>query len=124
MKRIIRPLDYLVFLFSIALVVGASVHASNAGGTPKLVQIDAEGETLVFPLEEDRQVDVEGPLGHSHIKIQDGKVMFVDSPCPEKICVATGWIGRSNQWAACLPNRIFVTVIGEQDESDPDATTF
>ena len=124
MRRFLKPIDYIVIVVSIALVVGASVYASSAGAPPQLVQIDTETDTLIYPLDEDRELNVQGPLGHSHIRIEDGQVMFVDSPCPEKICVTTGRIGRTNQWAACLPNRIFVTVLGEQDESDPDATTF
>lgn len=124
MKLLLRPLDYLIIVASIGLVVVATMYASDRGSTPKLVQIETESQTLVYPIDEDRELEVEGPLGHSHIAIRDGRVRFVDSPCQEKICVTTGWIERSNDWAACLPNRIFVTVMGEEETDGPDATTF
>lgn len=45
----------------------------------------------------------------------DGKsVYFESSDCPDKVCVATGVLSKSGEWAACLPNRVFLKVVGEE----------
>ncbi len=49
------------------------------------------------------------------IEIADGKVRFVSSDCPDQVCVHTGEISKVGQHAACLPNRVVVSVIGSGD---------
>jgi hypothetical protein len=47
----------------------------------------------------------------------------LDSPCPDKICVAAGAIVRTGQFIACLPNRVSVTLEG-RDDPPTDGTAF
>ncbi len=49
------------------------------------------------------------------IEVKDGRVRFLSSDCPDKICVNTGWLGKAGQSAVCLPNRLSVTVSGGKD---------
>ncbi len=50
------------------------------------------------------------------IEIKDGRVRFLSSDCPDKICVNTGWLEKAGQSAVCLPNRLSVTVSGGKDD--------
>ena len=44
----------------------------------------------------------------------DGKsVSFESSDCPDKVCVNTGKLTKDGEWAACLPNKVFLKVTGE-----------
>lgn len=43
-------------------------------------------------------------------QIKNGKIAFISSDCPDKICVNTGFIHKPGQSAACLPNRVLLTV--------------
>ena len=67
-----------------------------------------------FSLNQDRTVQVAGPLGISQIIIQHGKVRFIESPCHNQYCVHQGWLSRAGQAAVCLPNRISVELLGEK----------
>ena len=44
------------------------------------------------------------------IAVRNGSVGFVDSDCPDKICVHTGFLSIPGQSAVCLPNRVAVQV--------------
>ena len=45
----------------------------------------------------------------------DGKyVFFSHSDCPDKVCVRSGKMKTAGQWAACLPNKTVVKIIGKE----------
>ena len=44
---------------------------------------------------------------------KDGSIAFVSSDCPDKVCVHSGYLKRSGDYAACLPNA-FVLKVGEK----------
>lgn len=54
--------------------------------------------------------EVVGPLGTSRFEVQGGRVRMLESPCPEKICINTGWIGEPGEAIACVPNRVIIAV--------------
>lgn len=75
------------------------------------VHITAEGaEYAVVPLDEDRIINVPGPLGKTTVEIKGGRVRVLDSPCPNKICISQGWVERPGETIVCLPNRVSITV--------------
>lgn len=49
----------------------------------------------------------------------DGKsAHFVESSCRDKICINTGSLSLSGQWAACLPNSTVLKIKGEEANAD------
>lgn len=89
-----------------------------------------EGSTVVinvnnkefgrFPLKTDRHIAVEGPIGVTDVVIKDGKVGITNSPCPNKMCVKFGWINHVGRVSVCLPNKVVIKIIGDED-TDIDA---
>ncbi len=83
-----------------------------------MVQITASDYEYLFPLHEDRTLELEGPYGITVIEIHDGAVAVVDSPGRRKICVQQGQIQRSGSWLICLPNQVFIKIIGQESPID------
>jgi len=50
--------------------------------------------------------------GEVTIEISGGSAAITESNCPTHQCVRTGWIQNSGQMSACMPNQIFIEVIG------------
>lgn len=67
-------------------------------------------------------VKVRGPLGDSIISVKNGQVRFLDSPCPDKLCVHMGAISKTGGTLICAPNRVSVRVVGQAD--GPDAVSY
>ncbi len=78
----------------------------------------ADGREFSVPLNEDRTLELRGPLGISVIEIRNGQVRFVASPCRGKQCIHAGWLKQGGEFAACLPNRISVAVRGRDRRFD------
>lgn len=49
-----------------------------------------------------------------------GTIAFRESSCPDKVCIKSGELYRVNDWAACLPNRALLRIVGSADDADPD----
>ncbi len=117
--RLVRPGDMVVFVLAAGLV-GAS-YAYFWG--PR-----AEGDTAVISvghrpvaeisLLEDATVPVEGLIGDSVLQVEGGRIRFIDSPCPGRYCIHMGWIDRTGEVAACLPNGVVVEIRGGHREFD------
>ena len=122
MQRV-KALDFLAFLIAIAVTGLIAFQAyGNQSGTLQ-VSIKGDSGEWLFPLESDRTIEVEGPLGKTVVVIEDGSVRVSSSPCPEKICVKSGPISRPGRWIACLPNRVIISVTG-RSEQELDGLTF
>jgi len=59
--------------------------------------------------------------GTNILKIEDGEAWIVEADCPQisgKKCTAQGKISKTGEVITCLPNKLTVTVYGEDDEVD------
>jgi hypothetical protein len=84
----------------------------------KRVVIELDGDVVGdFSLEEDRLVPVEGKLGTTWVKMGEGGVRIVDSPCPYKLCIKSGSIHRAGETLICLPNRVVARIAGDEEEA-------
>jgi hypothetical protein len=83
-------------------------------GTVAVVEVDGR-PICRLDLSIDTQRTVQGPLGETVIQVHGGQVRVVDSPCPHKLCVRTGWIDQAGRMIVCVPNRVVVRVEGEAE---------
>jgi len=115
--------DTVVWLLAVALLVSLyTMFWQNDGhGAEAVVMLNGK-RWARLDLFQDQDLNVPGPLGHSHIQVRDGQVHFADSPCPNKLCVHTGWLSQGGEVAVCLPNKVSLQILG----SDPrfDAINF
>ncbi len=120
---IVRPADAIVVALAALLVGAAWATLWGNGGPAEFARITAPGvPDRELALAEDASFEVRGRIGASRLEIRDRQVRFVDSPCVGRYCVHAGWLSRSGQVAACLPNGIVIEVAGSDREFD--ALTF
>lgn len=112
--------DVKVIIAALFLVViiwaGIYLIPGNADQLRAIVRVEGE-EVLTVPVDgaemQKRAVSVEG--GTAVIEYGQGKVRVSqesDGICPDDICWRTGWISRSGQTVACVPNHMTVTLVG------------
>ena len=115
-----KPLlgDWLVIIVSLILVVGAfqTLWHSEHAAKLRIRQGDAIYATL--SLDQERAIDIHGPLGNSRIVIHHGQVRFEHSPCTNQYCVHQGWLSRAGQVAICLPNQVSLELLGSNKPYD------
>ena len=118
MKRGFRLGDFVIIaavVISIFFFLYRNVFSKTAG---RQVEITAQEYKESFLLDEERVVEVEGPLGVTEVIISHGEVWVEQSPCRQKICVKMGRIKRVSEQVVCIPNRVFIEVTGENERVD------
>jgi hypothetical protein len=110
-----RPLtraDFAVVALSAALI-GWAFSLAGPKHAAGWVEVDVLGKnTGVYPLDRDRDIVVQGRIGRATLRIADGRVRFVDSPCPNKICIHAGWLRYGGEVAVCVPNGVSIRLLG------------
>lgn len=115
--------DRLLLLLALLLLTGLYLRYWQADGHGAEARVLVDGRPWArLNLFHDHDLDVPGPLGLSHIQVRNGQVRFTSSPCPNQLCVHTGWLSRGGEVAICLPNRVSLQILA----SDPhfDAINF
>ncbi len=109
-----------MLLAAIAILLPAVYLATwipSTEGTEITIQ-SGRNSPLTLSLSHDRRVRIAGRLGDSVIEIRQGEAHFLSSPCTSKICVHSGWLHETGEFAACLPNGVSFTVAGGQRRFD------
>lgn len=86
------------------------------------VTVTVDGAVFgVYPLSEDRVVEIPSESGHNRLVIQDGKANMDIATCPDGICVNHYAVHRQGESIVCLPNKVVVTVTAKTtDQNQPD----
>lgn len=62
--------------------------------------------------------------GESDVVFQvfnDESIAFIESNCPDKVCIRSGKQKHTGQIAVCLPNEILLKIVSEEnDQKEPD----
>ena len=122
--HILTAADKLLVVGVLVCVAALFYHRQGASDAGARVTVRVSGELLgTYSLSEPRLLRCEGPLGVSEVEIANRSVRVVSAPCPQQVCVRTGWIRRSGEVVACLPNRLILQARGAPESAGPDAVT-
>ena len=118
----IKKADIILLIIILAVGIPLSVLSLTAGTAGDKVQISADGEVYgIYPLDEDREIEVTENGHTNHITIKDGQVSMSYSTCLNQVCVNTGAISETKDSIVCLPNRVVVEIISSGDGKGGDA---
>lgn len=80
-----------------------------SGGTH--VEVRSGDKVLgTYDLREDRRISIPGPLGNTTLEIGKGRARITSSPCPHKVCIGMGSVGKEGGLLVCVPNEVVVRV--------------
>jgi hypothetical protein len=120
----LKPFDFFVIGAALFLTAYCAFAVYAQGRGNKRVLVRGSEESWIYPLDAEETVEVPGPLGITVVEIRDMRVHVLSSPCANQTCVASGHINSAGQWAACLPNKVFVMIEGAADEEGVDSGTW
>jgi len=106
-----------IFIIVLILIITVFIAFFNFEKGDKAV-VEADGKIVkTFDLNKDEQFVYENNYSNT-IVVKDGKVFVSDSDCPDKSCVNSGTINKSNSVICCLPNKLVIRVIGTNKNVD------
>lgn len=114
-KPSFKMADILVFF----VILGASILLLKGAffGKHDKVFVNADGVQYEFDLSKNGVFKVKGAIGITQFEIKDGKVRIIDSPCPNKTCIACGF----SDIIVCLPNNVIIQRICDSENEGLDA---
>lgn len=118
MSRLLRPADFAVVSLAVLFVAAVAVVSWAPRGAAQVAELRAPGGVQRFALDTDGVYRVGGRLGNSVVEVKDGHARFIDSPCRNRVCIAAGWLARSDDFAACAPNGVSMRLRGPGQRYD------
>ena len=89
----LKPIDYIIGILFLCTAIFSLVYAiRHKDGSPRLIVTAGRTEY--------------------------GQARFLDSPCSNRICVQSPPLWREGDWAACLPNQVFLRIEGAPSYKD------
>ena len=115
-----------IFLAIALLLLGFGSLALLRSGQKDgaFVRVTVDGAVYgTYRLDEEQTVEVETSCGRNVLRIEGGKVWVREADCPNHDCVEKGAIAKTGQIILCLPHKLSVTVVNEEEEA-PDAISY
>jgi hypothetical protein len=112
LRQYLKPGDWVLIAFLIVTAVLSLFLVPRwlVSGATDVEILSRDKLVGKYPLNVDRRLEVQGPLGKTEVSIKKGRVRILSSPCPHKTCVAMGDIGSEGGILVCLPNEVIVRV--------------
>ncbi len=109
-----KLIDHIILFTAIVVVIGLyTIHWTRPYTEATNIEVhNANGLQYRLSLQHDQIISIAGRLGESQIEIKDGKARFISSPCQHKRCIQRGWLSRSHDFMACLPNEVMLNITG------------
>ncbi len=111
-----RRLRADIILIAVLLLISTAVllitRLGKSGGAALRVTVNGE-TTAEYSLLKDGEHSLNG--GTNILKIEDGHAYVIYADCPDKLCCHAGKISLTGERIVCLPNKLMIEVIGEDD---------
>lgn len=91
------------------------IKADNIGITAIIKRNDKVIRKINLTSLDKREVISISGLHKATIAAEKNRICFLESDCPDKVCVKTGWLSHPGDIAVCLPNKIIIKL--EQDKN-------
>ncbi len=101
--------------FAVSLFTGD--HEAGTGAYARIM-VDGEHYDTVALTQEVQQIEIRTKRGLNILRVYDGGIEMIEADCPDQLCKTFGHIHRGNETIVCLPNRVFVEIIAEDDEGE------
>lgn len=113
-----------ILIAVVAVVVGVMLfflYGVNQG-SGVYVQVEVDGKVVdVLPLNTDTTLEIESQNnGENTLVIKDGYALMSQANCPDGICTNHKRINKSGESIICLPHKVVVTVIDDNNDDEID----
>ncbi|MDR1377516.1 MAG: NusG domain II-containing protein [Synergistaceae bacterium] len=117
--RDLWALSFLFLVLSSFYFVSYFVSTYRGSKGERYAEITVNGQMdQLVPLSEKRFYYSPTGLPGVKIVVREETVGFVQSDCPDKICVHMGFLSLPGQSAVCLPNRVVIRVVTREREEE------
>lgn len=117
MRKLFRRAD--IFIIIAVLFLSFLLFIPNLFHNDSLiasVYVDGE-QTEEINLDKVEEAYAFSPKKGTVISVKKGAICFIEATCKDEICIGSGWLTSKGQTAACLPQKVVITINGT-DKTD------
>ena len=122
-KSVVRN-DIILIVCLLLIAAIGMIYLFGLRSRGDTVRVTVDGKTYgTYSLTKNITEDIYSGKNKEHLNrlvIRDGKAYMETATCPDGICVAHTPIFRDGESIVCLPNRVVITVITNNDIDSPD----
>ena len=117
MRKLFGRADFLII--AAVLLLSFLLFIPNLFKDQSLVaQVYVDGEVVQEINLDDVSKDYTfSPKEGTVISVKKGAICFCDATCKDELCINSGWLSSKGQTAACLPEKVVITIKGT-DKTD------
>lgn len=110
-KYILIIVGVILFL-SIVGIYGYRMFFSTAGTTAVITQNGKVINTIELDkVEKPYEFTINSQQGgYNTIYVDHGSIRVIDADCPDRLCIHTGTLSKTNDIAVCLPHGLFIEI--------------
>ena len=98
--------DYFILFLILLSAFFSSYTFFSSSEKADSFTIKSDEKEFEYSLNKDSIYEIQGRLGITKVRVRDGKVSIIESPCQNKNCIRQGEARN----IICLPNGILVSV--------------
>ena len=124
-RKLLNRRDFwLLAGLSIALALWYGMACEPQRGSYARIAVNRQAVEWV-DLSVDRIFALEA-IPNVRFQVRNGAIAFIESDCPDQICVRSGFLDRTGQMAACLPNRCSLVIwdAGGNNQKETDMIAY
>ena len=113
--KFFKKTDVMVILALLVISGGAfafNIFSSKDDVAKAEIYLESElVQTVSLSEDKDTVFSIEGKPAVVFHLYEDGSIAFVESDCPDKVCIRSGRLHMVGQSAACLPNGMILKIV-------------
>ena len=111
-KWLSKP-DFIIILIVAVVAVVALLWQNTASADGAVAEVTIDGETVLerslSDVTEPQEITLKNGI---RLKAEQHTICFLQSDCPDGLCVKVGALEKPGDVAACLPNKTVVSIRG------------
>lgn len=111
-KWLSKP-DFIIILIVAVVAVAALLWQNTASADGAVAEVTIDGETVLelslSDVTEPQELTLKNGI---RLKAEQHTICFLQSDCPDGLCVKVGALEKPGDVAACLPNKTVVSIRG------------
>lgn len=108
----------IIFLIILSILPIALIFnkVEDSGEKEVLISVDGREYSRFLLSDEEREILIENGGRVNVIHIRGESVLMKNTDCPDRLCTKKGEIRKIGESIVCLPNKIFIEIIGSSEE--------
>lgn len=116
MGLIMNKSDIKLVVTLVVIIMGIFIFINVTKEKGSLAEVYYEDKLILsIDLNMDGEYTVDGELGDVILEVKDKKIRVKNENSPRNICSKEGYIGDSSRTLICLPNKIIVKIVGDNE---------